>query len=233
MKSSLSLYFLFFSLIGSSQTSDTSIDSLKLYKSEPVTIYPRDYMHKYNMMKKIIVKVYPWALHSADMLDEINNNAAAIEKRRKLNHYYKDAYKDLKDEFKYSFYELTTSEGIVLMKLVHRETGLTVYEIAEKYRGKSNAEIFDVMGKLFDQDINIKYDPTGVDKIAEHVITDIQSGLIPFNDEVVTLNKQEFKVEQAEDKERRKVNHDKAEKMRQDKKNQKRQDKKDLRKKDK
>lgn len=232
MKSSLILFVLLFSLIGSSQTSNPSNDSLKLYESAPVDIYPRDYMHKYNMMKKIIVKVYPWALHSADMLDEINNNAAAIEKRRKQNKYYKDAYKDLKDEFKYSFYELTTSEGVVLMKLVHRETGMTVYEIAEKYRGKSNAEIFDVMGKLFDQDINVKYDPTGVDKIAEHVIRDIQSGLIPFDDAVVTFDKQEYKVENAKDKEQRKINHEKAQKMRHDSKLKKRQLKKDQRKND-
>jgi len=193
-----------FGLTVIAQTGNPTIDSLKQYESKPVDIYPSDYMHKYNMMKKIIVKVYPWALHAADQLDQITNNAAAIEKRRKQNHYFKDAYKDLKDEFKYSFYELTTQEGIILMKLVHRETGLTVYEIAEKYRGKKNAEIFDILGKLFDQDIHIKYDPTGVDKIAEHVIRDIQSGLVPFNDEVVTFDKTEYKVEQEKDKERKK-----------------------------
>ena len=44
------------------------------------------------------------------------------------------------------------------------------------------------MGKIFDQDIHVKYDPTGADKIVEHVIRDIQSGLVPFNDEVVTFD---------------------------------------------
>jgi len=179
-------------------------DSLKNYSTNPVPVYPKDYMKKYNWYKRIIEKVYPYALYSADILDEINNNAAAIEKRRKQNNFYKESYQSLKEDFKYFIYELYTDEGIILMKLIHRETKLTVYEIAEKYRGKKNAEVFNMMGKIWDQDIKVKYDPNGDDKIAEHVILDIQNGIIPFNPEVSPMTKDEWKVEQAEDKARAK-----------------------------
>lgn len=91
----------------------------------------------------------------------------------------------------------------MLMKLVHRETGLTVYQIAEAYRGKKNAEIFEMMGKLWDQDIKVTFDPAGKDKIAEHVIHDIQRGIVPFNNEVVILDKEQYKVEQEKDRERK------------------------------
>jgi len=180
-------------------------DSMPEYTSIEIPVYTQDYMRQYNQLKKTIVKVYPYALHAADMLDQINNNVASIEKRRKQNQYLKDSYQDLKDEFKYAFYELYTSEGIMLMKLVHRETGMTVYQIAELYRGKKNAEIFEVMGKLWDQDIKIKYDPVGKDRIAEHVIRDIQNGIVPFNDDVMVLNKEQYKIEQQKDKERKKI----------------------------
>ncbi|MBK7129297.1 MAG: DUF4294 domain-containing protein [Crocinitomicaceae bacterium] len=178
-------------------------DSLKLYESEPVTVYTKDYMRQYNQAKRIIVKVYPYALYAADVLDEINNNLGSIEKRRKQNKFLKESYQNLKDEFKYAFYEMYTSEGVMLMKLIHRETGLTVYEIANQYRGKSNAEMFELMGKIWDQDIRVQFDPIGVDKIAEHVIRDIQSGLVPFNNEVVILTKDDYKVEQQKDHERK------------------------------
>lgn len=201
MKSTLSFIFLVLSFAGVAQIPQPT-DSLPLYGSGEIDVYPKAYMHQYNQLKKVIVKVYPYALHAADVLDEINNNMAAIEKRRQQNKYTKDAYKDLRDEFKYAFLELYTSEGIMLMKLVHRETGLTVYEIAERYRGKDNAEMFELMGKLWNQNLKIKYDPTGVDKIAEHVIRDIQSGLIPFSDDPLILNKEEFKIEQQKDRER-------------------------------
>lgn len=182
-----------------------STDSMPSYSSKEIPVYTKDYMREYNRLKKLIVKVYPYALHAADMLDEINNNVESIEKRRKQNKYLKESYEDLKDEFKYVFYEFYTFEGVMLMKLVHRETGLTVYEIAETYRGKRNAEVFELMGKLWDQDIHIKFDAQGRDKIAEHVIRDIQSGMIPFTDDVVILTKEEFKVEQAKDRERKKT----------------------------
>lgn len=193
-------------LISCSTLLAQSNDSLKLYTSKPVPVYTQDYMRKYNQTKRLILKVYPYALYAADVLDEINNNASAIEKRRKQNKFYKDSYQQLKDDFKYVIYELYTSEGIMLMKLVHRETGLTVYEIASQYRGKRNAEMFELMGKLWDQDVHIKYDPSGVDKIAEHVISDIKAGIVPFNDEVQFLTKDEYKVEQEKDKERKKSN---------------------------
>lgn len=181
-------------------------DSLKNYTGSPVEVYTKDYMRMYNDAKRKIVRVYPYALHAADMLDMINDNAAAIEKRRKQNKYYKESYESLKDEFKYAFFELYTSEGIMLMKLVHRETGMTVYDIAEKYRGKGQAEMFDVMGKLWGQDIEVTYDPEGEDRIAEHVIRDIQSGLVPFNPDPLILNKEQYKVAQAEDRERAEQN---------------------------
>lgn len=181
----------------------TTNDSLRLYKSEPVPVYTREYMNEYNRLKMVIVKVYPYALYAADVLDEINHNAASIEKRRKQNKFYKNSYQTLRDEFKYVIYELYTNEGRMLMKLIHRETGLTVYEIATAYRGKQNAEVFELMGRIWDQDIHIKYEPAGKDKIAEHVISDIQKGIVPFKNEVVILNKEEYKVEQQKDKERK------------------------------
>jgi len=201
MKSLLVVFVSAFCLTGSGQINIQSNDSLKLYKSAPVDIYTPDYMNRYNAVKRVIYKVYPYALLSADMLDEIMNNAAAIEKRRKINKFYKDSYEALKDTFKYVFYELTTYEGKMLMKLVHRETGLTVYEIAEKYRGKKNAAVFNLMGLIWDQDLSIKFDPLGEDKIAEHVIHDIQSGLIPFNDDAVTIDKLQYRQDEEEYKE--------------------------------
>lgn len=194
--------FLFFCM-GFQAVAQQNPDSLKLYESEPVTVYTKDYMRQYNQAKRIIVKVYPYALYAADVLDEINNNLGSIEKRRKQNKFLKESYQNLKDEFKYAFYEMYTSEGVMLMKLIHRETGLTVYEIANQYRGKSNAEMFELMGKIWDQDIRVQFDPIGVDKIAEHVIRDIQSGLVPFNNEVVILTKDDYKVEQQKDHERK------------------------------
>lgn len=176
-------------------------DSLKEYESAAVSVYTADYIKKYNRYKRIIVKVYPYALYSADIIDEIDQNAESINKRRKKNKFYRQSYHDLKEEFKYFILDLYTSEGKMLMKLIHRETGMTVYDISNKYRGRQKAEMFNLMAKIWDQDLHVKFEPeVGDDKIAETVIQDIQSGLITFDDKVVTVDKLTYKEKQKENK---------------------------------
>jgi hypothetical protein len=186
-----------FSVTGFSQITSTNPDSLKQYEGPVIMVYTKEYLSLYNRMKKMVVKVYPYALHAADIIDEINMNSASIERRRKLNAYYKDSYKTLKENFKYFILDLYTSEGEMLMKLIHRETGMTVYDISSKYRGKKNAEMFNMMAKIWDQNLHVKFDPTtGNDKVAEQVIQDIQAGLVPFNNEIITVTKLEYRDEQ-------------------------------------
>lgn len=198
MKNLITLFVVIvFSVTGFAQTTSTDPDSLKEYQGQVISVYTKEYLSLYNRMKKMVVKVYPYALHAADIIDEINMNSASIERRRKLNAYYKDSYKTLKENFKYFILDLYTSEGEMLMKLIHRETGMTVYDISSKYRGKKNAEMFNMMAKIWDQNLHVKFDPTtGNDKVAEQVIQDIQAGLIPFNDEIVTVTKLEYRDEQ-------------------------------------
>lgn len=180
-------------------------DSLKEYESAAVSVYSDDYLKKYNRFKRIIVKVYPYALHAADVIDEIDQNAESINRRRKKNKFYRQSYHDLKEEFKYFILDLYTSEGQMLMKLIHRETGMTVYDISNKYRGRQKAEMFNLMAKIWDQDLHVKFEPdSGDDKIAETVIQDIQSGLIEFNDEIVTIDKPAYKEKKADAKKARK-----------------------------
>lgn len=180
-------------------------DSLKEYESAAVSVYTDDYLKKYNRFKRIIVKVYPYALHAADVIDEIDQNAESINHRRKKNKFYRQSYHDLKEEFKYFILDLYTSEGQMLMKLIHRETGMTVYDISNKYRGRQKAEMFNLMAKIWDQDLHVKFEPdSGDDKIAETVIQDIQSGLIEFNDEIVTIDKPAYKEKKADAKKARK-----------------------------
>jgi hypothetical protein len=182
-------------------------DSLRDVEAEVVTVYTKEYLNKYNRLKKMVVKVYPYALHAADMVDEIDENAEIIKRRGKKNRYFKHAYKDLKQDFKYFILDLYTSEGVMLMKLIHRETGMTVYDISSKYRGKQKAEMFNLMAKIWDQDLHVQFEPEeGDDKITEQVIADIQSGLVPFNNEIVKVDKLTFRDKKKKEKKIRKKN---------------------------
>lgn len=181
-------------------------DSLKMYESDPVPVYDKIYMRKYNHYKRLILKVYPYALYASDVLYQLEAESEEIAKDRKKKQFYKSAYKDLKGDFKYVFLGLYTSEGRMLMKLVHRETGMTVHDIASKYRGNGQATVFNVMGKMWDQDVKIKWEAQGEDKVGEHVIQDIESGKITFDSNVVRVSQDQYKENKKAHRKRQREN---------------------------
>lgn len=67
---------------------------------------------------------------------------------------------------------LTYSEGKILCKLIHRETGLTVYQIISKYQNKINANLWYKILKLYNGNIKITYNPNKIkeDKEIENII---------------------------------------------------------------
>lgn len=226
MKNLVTLLFLSLSFLFGQENKLATTDSLKHYEGKVVAVYTDSYMKEYNRLKFTILKVYPYALYAADLLDELENNAENIEKRRKKNKFYKNAYKGLKEDFKYVLLDLYQSEGRMLMKLVHRETGMTVYEIAEKYRGKGSAETFELMGKIWNQDVNIKFDKNGKDKIAEHVVSDIEKGIIDFDPTVKLVTKDDYKEGMKEYKETKKSNKKRRKEREKKERKQKREKKK-------
>jgi len=207
MKTIFSCYIMLLSLGIFGQIENSPTDSLKNYEGEVVNVYTKEYLNKYNRMKRMVVKVYSYALHAADVIDEIDENAEAIKRRGKKNRFFKKAYKKLKQDFKYFILDLYTSEGVMLMKLIHRETGMTVYDISHKYRGKQKAQVFNMMAKIWDQDLHVEFQPKeGDDKIVEQVIADIQSGLVPFDNEIVKIGKLTYRDKKQKDKESKKKN---------------------------
>ncbi len=206
-------------------------DSLKEYEGEIVPVYTKEYLNRYNRMKRLVVKVYPYALYAADVIDQVDHNAEKIEKRRKKNRFYKEAYKHLKNDFKYFILDLYTSEGRMLMKLIHRETGMTVYDISSKYRGETKANMFNTMAKMWDQDLHITFEPNiGDDRIVEQVIKDIQAGIVEFDDEIVSIDRLTYKEGKKADKERKKKSAKKYKHIRKQKRKNERRIKKAARK---
>jgi hypothetical protein len=166
------------------------------YQDIPEVYTDKDYYRKYNSALRRIRKVYPLALYAAEKLDEIDENLKTIDSRRKKKKYSKNANKEIKEDFQFVIKDLYTSEGIILMKLIHRETGMTVSEIIRTYRSKLRADVIDNLGKIWEQDLNVKYDPKGEDWIIEQVILDIQNNTVAFKKDAKILSKEEYKENQ-------------------------------------
>ena len=72
----------------------------------------------------------------------------------------------MEQEFEAELRRLTRSEGRILIKLIHRETGETTHELIKKLRSGWRAFVYQTTAKLFDLDLKITYNPTDVEEDA-------------------------------------------------------------------
>ncbi len=125
-----------------------------------------------------IKKVYPYAKLAGVKLNEYEEiliNADNDAERRKI---MKRAEQELKDEFEDDLKKLTFTQGLILIKLVDRETGESSYALVQELRGKFTAFFWQTFARLFGYNLKVKYDPLDKDKNIENIVVMIEQGLI-------------------------------------------------------
>ena len=90
----------------------------------------------------------------------------------------KQAEDELKAEFEGDLKKLSFKQGIILIKLVDRETGNTSYELVQELRGNFTAFFWQTFARLFGYNLKVKYDPLGDDKEIEDIVVMIENGQI-------------------------------------------------------
>ena len=127
---------------------------------------------KYNILKRRVLKVYPFAMSAKEKLMNIEVGLDSIPKRRHKKRYTKEVAKWVKEEYADRLKNLTMSEGKILVKLIYRETNTTSYEIVKSYRGRFNAFFWQTMAKFWDNNLKTEYDPVNnrEDMLIEHIL---------------------------------------------------------------
>ena len=127
---------------------------------------------KYNILKRRVLKVYPYAISAKEKLMNIQIGLDSIRKRRHKKRYTKEVAKWVKEEYADRLKNLTMSEGKILVKLIHRETQTTSYKIVKSYRGRFNAFFWQTMAKFWDNNLKTEYDPLNnrEDMLIEHIL---------------------------------------------------------------
>jgi hypothetical protein len=151
-----------------------------------------DFQNKYNATLRRMRRVYPLALEAARIVKELDAELAQVDSKRKKRKITKVYSKELKESYLYSIKDLYIEEGILLMKLVHRETNKTVAEIIASYRGKIKSEFYDQVGKIWKQDLDATYDAKK-EWIIEMIIRQINANEISFDFALKKSSKEDYK----------------------------------------
>lgn len=79
-------------------------------------------------------------------------------------------------KYERDFRGMTASQGMMLMKLMDRETDRTSYELIKQYKGKAAANFWQFIAKLFKNDLKEEYDAADKDRITERIINLVEAG---------------------------------------------------------
>jgi hypothetical protein len=127
---------------------------------------------RYQILKRKVLKVYPYAIYTKQKLEEMENELDSISRKRKKKIHTKKVAKFLKEELGEELKKLTRTEGNILVKLIYRETNISTYKLLKMYRGSVNAYFWQTMAKIYDNDLRQEYDPLNnrEDMWIEHII---------------------------------------------------------------
>lgn len=122
-------------------------------------------------------KVYPYALVGRKLMAQVDSTIAAdATKKSQRNKYVNDVEKELLRLFEKDIRNMTVNQGLVLMRLVDRECGMSAFGIIKEYENGLAANFWQLVAKLFSQDLKTRYDPTGSDVKIEELVQIWDSG---------------------------------------------------------
>jgi len=147
-----------------------SLDEIRLLKK--VKFDSQKERRYYYWYWKKIHKAYPYAILTANKIAELEQKLSTIKSKRKRKRYIKKAQKALKKEFKGELKKFTRTEGKLLIRLIHRQTGKTAYTWIKKYRKGFKAFWYDTTANMFKLSLKKKYDPNtkALDFLVEQIL---------------------------------------------------------------
>ncbi|MFA5300344.1 MAG: DUF4294 domain-containing protein [Lutibacter sp.] len=122
--------------------------------------FKTDYDRRYYLWyRKKTLKAYPYAKLAADRLETLNERLEKIKSKRKKKQYIKLIQNYMEGEFTDQLKKLTRTEGEILIKLMHRQTGETAYDLVKDYRSGWKAFWYNTTANMFKLSLKDKYDP--------------------------------------------------------------------------
>ncbi len=162
-------------------------DTIICYTLQPVVVSDKMVLKSkkrqraYWRLRKKVVRVYPYAQKAKELLYTYNVELSKIKSKHKRRSYLKKAEAELKKEFEDDIRRMTLSEGMILIKLIDRETSNTSYQLIKDLRGGVAAFFWQNIGRLFSVNLKAEYNPekNKEDQLIELIVQQIEWGYIP------------------------------------------------------
>ena len=138
------------------------IDLKEVVVYKPVIFADNQERLDYFVLKRKVLKVYPYAKMASERLAKLNDRLDKIKSKRKKKKYTKILEKFLQEELTAELRKLTRTEGQILVKLIYRETGITAFSLVRELRNGFRAFTYNTIAKVFKISLKEEYDPLNV-----------------------------------------------------------------------
>ena len=103
---------------------------------------------------------------------------AEFERRKDRKGYTTTLEEALKEELTPVLWKMTRYEGVILLKLLDRETKNTAFNIVKNIRSGFTANFYQILARMFGNNLKLEYDPTGEDAMMEQIVLYYKAGLL-------------------------------------------------------
>jgi len=116
------------------------------------------------ILQNRVYKVYPFAKVASERLTGLNKNMAQLKTSKEKKKYFKIVEAYIENEFTDKLKKLSRKQGQILIKLIHRQTGITTFDLIKEYKSGWKAFWSNTTAKLFDINLKLGYSPYEVNE---------------------------------------------------------------------
>lgn len=160
-------------IINGDTLSSELLDEVTLMSSPQFSSY--ETFKKYYILKKKIIKVYPYAILASNKIDSLYNELGSLNKKREEKKLIKQREQFLKEEFGEQLKNLSRTEGVILVKLIYREKNRTVHSYIKEFKSGFIAGFWQIAAKIYDNNLKEEYHPdiNEEDALIEQIIKEL------------------------------------------------------------
>lgn len=114
---------------------------------------------QFELLRNRVYKTYPYAKLASERLTALNKGMKSLTTNKEKKKYFKIVENYLNNEFEAKLKKLSRMQGQILVKLIHRQTGTTTYELVKTLKSGWTAFWSNTTAKMFDINLKTKYLP--------------------------------------------------------------------------
>ncbi|TDD93685.1 DUF4294 domain-containing protein [Flavobacterium cellulosilyticum] len=116
-------------------------------------------LKQFTILRNRVYVTYPYAKLASERLTALNRGMNSLKTNKEKKKYFKIIEDYLSNEFEERLKKLSRKQGQILVKLIHRQTGTTTYDLVKSLKSGWKAFWSNTAARMFDLNLKEEYQP--------------------------------------------------------------------------